>query len=69
MKIIPSGVEVTPEELEKRGFEKWFSPSCPDLPTGCSGQPGGNPVFHFLEPQAKDTEPNPQESSSQNEKG
>lgn len=69
IKIFSSGVEVTPEEFKKRDVEKWFSPSCPDLPTGCIGQPGGIAAFHFLEPLAQDTKANHRESSSQNEKG
>ncbi len=50
MKVLRSGIEVDPEELEKNPMKYWRPPACCSmLPTGCSGQPGGGTDFHYLE--------------------
>ena len=61
MKILRSGIEVTPEELKESRIGKWVNHCCPPHPTGCSGQPGSCIDWHIPGSDDRGTMPNHQE--------
>jgi hypothetical protein len=64
MKVIRSGIEVTPEELKKLGIGNRVSHCCPDIPTGCRGQTGHCIDRHTPGLEVRDTMPNHLDSNS-----
>ena len=60
MKLLRSGIEVTPEELKESRIGNWVSHFC-DQPRGCIGQPRYWEDWHIPDSEVQDTMPNHQE--------